>query len=85
MLRSDQAAAADGRPKQDREGHLAAEHVVDLGGLIDDLVHRDKAERHLAPVRDRTEAAAGCADRHAGKGCFGNRCRLDPLRAELVE
>ena len=85
MLRRDLAAAPDGRPIEDREGHLAAEHVVDLRGLIDDLVHRDKAERHLPPVDDRAEAAAGRADRHAGQRRFGDRRRPDPLGAELLQ
>ena len=85
MLRRDLAAAPDGCPIKDREGHLAAEHVVDLRGLVDDLVHRYEAERDLPPVDDRAEAAAGGADRHAGQRRFGDRRRSDPLRAELLQ
>src|SRR4051794_5995792 len=58
---------------------------MDLGGLIDDLIHRDEAERHLPPVDDRAEAGAGGADRHAGQRRFGNRGRPDPLVTELLE
>jgi hypothetical protein len=58
---------------------------VDLRGLIDDLVHRDKAKRHLPPVDDRAEAGARSTNRHAGQRRFGNWRRADPLGAELPE
>ncbi len=85
MLGCNPAAAADSRAVKDREIHLAAEHVMDLGGLVDDLVHRDKAERHLPPIDDRAKAATGGADRHAGQCRFGDRRRPDPFGAELAE
>ena len=85
MLRRDQAAASNGRPIKDREGHLAAEHVVDLRSLIDDLIHRDEAECHLAPVDDRAKAAAGRTNSHAGQRRFGDRRRPDALGAKLLE
>src|SRR6266851_5045544 len=58
---------------------------VDLRGLIDDLIHRDKAERHLPPVDNRAEAAAGSTNRHAGQRRFGDRRRSDALGAKLAE
>ena len=85
MLRRHPAAAADRGAEQQRKIHLTAEHVMDFRGLIDDLVHRDKAERNLPPIDDRAEAAAGRADADAGKGGLGDRRRFDPGIAELSQ
>ena len=85
MLRRDEAAAADRGAEQDRERHLAAEHVVDLRRLIDDLVHGDKTERDLPPIGDRAEAATRGTDRHTGEGGLSDRRRLDPLFAKLLQ
>src|SRR5262249_49166327 len=85
MLRRHQPAAPDRCAEEQREGHLPTEHVMDFSGLIDDLVHRDKTKRYLAPVDDRAETAPGRSDADAGKGGFRDRRRLDPLRPEFVK
>ena len=84
MLCREPRAAADVGAVEDREGPLPAEHVVDLGRLIDDLVHGDERERHLPPVADRPIARACRADGDAGQRPFGDRRGLDPLVAELL-
>ena len=84
VLRGELRAAADGRPEGDREFRLAAEHVVDLGGLVDDLVHGDEAEGDLSPVADRAHAGARRADCHAGHRALGDRRRPCAHRAELL-
>ena len=58
---------------------LAAEHVVDLARLIDDLVHRDEGERDLPPIHDRPKARARRADGDAGQGRLGDRRGVDAL------
>jgi len=70
MLGCEPRAATDVGAIEDWEGALPPEHVVDLGRLVDDLVHGDERERHLPPVHDRPIARAGGADGDAGQSAF---------------
>ena len=86
VLRRELRAAADGRPEEDRERRLAAEHVVDLRGLIDDLVHRDKARTSPAASRrsgGSREPAAPIAMPVIAASAIG--VALIRLSAELLE
>ena len=85
MLRSEIAADADGRAHDQRHAELAGRHVIDLGRLIDQLVHdqRDEiAEHHL---EHRPLPGHGGANRDAEGAGFRDR-RIDhALAAELRE
>src|SRR5215471_5600329 len=81
MLRRHQLAAPDRCAEEQREGHLPTEHVMDFSGLVDDLVHRDKTKRYLAPVDDRSETAPGRSDADTGKGGLRDRRRISSATA----
>src|SRR5437588_9478134 len=79
MLRGGAAASADHRADHHRGLCLAAEHVAELGGLVEDLVEADAEEIAEHQFGDRSEAG----DRGAGGGAhdrgFGDR-RVDDAR-----
>ena len=85
MLRGAARAAADRGPEQDRKLGLAAEHVVDLGRLVNDLIHRHERECHQPPVDDRAVSRSGGADRHAGQRTFRDRRVAHAPVAELLQ
>src|SRR5262249_2474824 len=76
MCRRQLADAARGRADHQRHTRLAAEHVVDLGGVVDDLVdrHQDEVDRH--DLNHRPQAKHGCAGGQADKPFLGDR-RVD--------
>ena len=68
----------------DHRGHrLAAEHVAELGGLIEDLVETDAHEIDEHQVGDRPQPGRGGADRSADEGQFGDWRVEHPLASEL--
>src|SRR5690349_4199157 len=85
MLGGELSTAADRCPVEDWKCRLSPEHVVDFCGLVDDLVHRDKAERYLAPIDDWAVATTGGAYRHTGQSRFRDRSRPHSLAAKLCE
>ncbi len=76
------AATADcgDREWQDR---LAAEHVLQLCGLIDDLVGGDQHEVHEHDVDDWPQAGDGSADAEANDRLFADGCVDSAPLAEL--
>ena len=69
--------------EDDGEGRLAAEHVVNLGHLVDDLVHGGEGEGHHAGADDGAEACACSADGGSHVGGLGDGADADALFAEL--
>jgi hypothetical protein len=74
-----------GPAEHDRAAHLAAGHVVGLGGRIDDVVDRLHREVEGHELDDRAQAAHRRAGADAGKAIFGDRRVDHAARAELVE
>ena len=84
MLRARVAAAAGGHADDDRAGALAAEHVAELGDLVDDLVeaHRRQVGEH--DLCDGAHAAERGARRGADDRRLGDRRVDDALAAVLA-
>ena len=74
-----------GRADDHRALHQAAEHVVDLGGVVDDLVHghQDEVERH--DLHDRALAEHGGPDRGAHEAFLGDRRVADAIGPPLLQ
>jgi hypothetical protein len=66
------SSSAGRRPEHQGEGGLSAEHVVNLGHLVDYLIHGSKSEGHHARADDRAKPAARNSDTGADVGLFGN-------------
>jgi hypothetical protein len=85
MLGAQIGTDADGGAQDQRHTALPAREVMDLGGLIDELVHHERdeiAEHHL---EHRPLARHGGADRHAERARFGDRRVDHALGAEFGE
>jgi len=72
-------------PKDHRHGRLAPEHVAVLGGLVDELVHRQGHEIDIHDFGDRSHAAHGRADGRPRDGLLADGRVADPLLAELLQ
>ena len=85
MLRGGAAPGADHRADHQRRLRLAAEHVAELGRLIEDLVEANAEEVAEHQFGD----GAQTGDRSAGGGAheraFGDRRVDDPRLAELPD
>jgi hypothetical protein len=62
--RAELMAAAAGHADHQGHPHLAAEHVRDRGGMVDDLVHRQQREVDGHDLDDRPQASHRGADAH---------------------
>jgi hypothetical protein len=73
--------------RADREGHLdlAARHVPVLGGLADDLLHRQGREVLVHDLDDRAHAGDRGPDARADDGHLGDRRIAHALGPELLE
>ena len=60
--------ARDGAADHERHGHLAARHVAPLGGVVDDLIHRERDEVGDLQLDDRPAADERGADTGARPG-----------------
>jgi len=58
--------------EDDRDLVLAARHVADVGGVVDDLVDADPGEAPGHELDDGSQAHAGSADAQAREGGFGD-------------
>ena len=72
--------AAAGRRDRQRQGGAAAEHVLHLRRLVDDLVQRHADEVHEHEVDDRPQAGDGGADAEADDRLLADR-RVDDALA----
>ncbi len=80
------AADADAAAQDDRHFEPAAAHVLDLGGLVDQLADgvEDEVDEH--EVDDRARAGHRRAGAEADEAALGDRRVAQPLGAvELVE
>ncbi len=73
------------RGDRQRQRGVAAEHVLELRGLIRELVHRDKHEVHEHQVDDRTESHDCGADAEADDRLLRDRRVDHPALAEPFE
>ncbi len=83
MLGGSRAATASRGSKNDREWGLSTKHVVNLGHLIHDLIHRREGEYHHTRTDDGAEAATGGANTRTHIGFFRNEANSHPISAKL--
>ena len=75
----------DRSPDHERHGELPAGEVVQLRGLVEDLVHRDADEVEELDLAHRPHARDGETDRVADRARLAERRVADPLLAVVVE
>ncbi len=68
-----------------RHRRLAAEHVVDVGRVVDDLVEREQREVDRHQLHHRTQAGHRRADAHADDRVLGDRRVAHAALAELLQ
>ncbi len=85
MLRGELSAGAGGHADHQRDVELAARHVEDRGGVVDDLIEREQAEVDRHDLDDRSHAAERRADAGADERRFRERRVADALGPELLE
>jgi hypothetical protein len=83
--RSELVPPAPGHANHHRHPHLAAEHVRDRGGVVDDLVHRQQGEVDGHDLDDRPQPSHGRADAHPDDRVLRDRGVAHPFLPELVE
>ena len=83
MLGGGAEAGAVHRAHDQGRGRLAAEHVAELGGLVEDLVEADAEEVDEHQLGHRPQAGGGGARRGADEGALGDRRVEHPVAAEL--
>ena len=66
-----------------RRDRLAAEHVLELGRLVEDLVEADAHEVDEHQLGDRAQAGGGGADGGADEAALGDRRVQHAVAAEL--
>ena len=85
VLRGDAARRAVGAAEHHRAAHLAAAHVIGLGGRVDDVIDRLHREVERHELDDRLQPAHRRTGAEAGETVFGDRRVDDARRAELLE
>ena len=85
MLRRELSSATGGHADDERNAELAARHVAQRGGIVDDLIQGEQAEVDRHHLHDRPHAADGCADARTDEGRLGERRVAHALRPELLE
>ena len=78
-------AGALGHAHDERDADLAAEHVADVSGVVDDLVERQQREVDRHELDDGAQPGHGRADAHADDRVLGDRRVAHALLAELLE
>ena len=85
VLRRELAPAAGCHPHDERHAELAAGHVPQRRGVVEDLVEGEQAEVDGHHLDDRAHAAQRGPDAGPDEGRLGERRVADALRTELVE
>ena len=85
VLRGKADAAALRPADHQRHGRRAAQHVAELGGLVDDHVHHQGHEVEDLDLDDRPHAGDRSADAGAAEGRLGDRRVAHPLAPEAVQ
>src|SRR5712691_379776 len=85
VLRRKLMAGAARHADDQRHLRLAAEHVADLCGVVDDLVVRDQGEVDGHHLDDRSQAEHRRADGAADDHLFRDWCVDDALFAEAIQ
>ena len=85
VRRAELMAGALRHAHDERHLDLAAEHVADRCGVVDDLVHRQQREVDRHELHDRAQAGHRRADAHADDRVLGDRRVAHALLAELLE
>ena len=83
MLGRGAEAAAEHAADHHRRRRLAAEHVAELGRLVEDLVEADPHEVDEHQLGDRPQARGGRTHRGADEARFADRRVEHPGRSEL--
>ena len=84
MGRPDRCASAGDGANDQRDRELAAGHVPDLGGVVHDLVHGQKAEVDGHQLDHGTQAGHGRAHAGADDDRFGQGGVLDAFLPVLL-
>ena len=85
VLRRELPAGAGGHPDHQRHVQLAAGHVREGRGVVEDLVEREQAEVHGHDLDDRPQPGERGADARADEAGLRERGVADPLGTELLE
>ena len=85
VRRAELVAGALRHAHDQRHARLAAEHVVDVRRVVDDLVEREQREVDRHQLDDRAQAGHRRADAHADDRVLGDRRVAHALLAELLE
>jgi hypothetical protein len=85
VRRAELVASALRHAHDERYASLAGEHVVDVRGVVDDLVEREQREVDRHQLDDRTQAGHRRTDADADDRVLGDRRVADALLAELLE
>ena len=85
VLRGGIDPGPDHRPDHQRALGLAAEHVAQLGALVEDLVHAAAEEVDKHQLGDRAQPGRGRADCRADESGLGNRRVQDAVATELLD
>src|SRR5208283_4148788 len=85
MLRGDAPSAAGRHADNQWDGELPAGHMRNRGGIVDNLVEREKAEVAGHDLDDGPHAHHRRANARANNGAFGQRRVPDAFFAELFE
>ena len=85
MLGGELASGAGGHPDHHRHVDLAAGHVEQCGGVVEDLVQGQQAEVDRHDLHDRPHPTDGGPDPGADEGRLRQRRIPDALGSEFLE
>ena len=85
MLRRDASSAAGRHANDERNRELAARHMRNGDGVVDDLIEREQAEIHGHDFHDRSHPRHGGADPRADEGALRERRVTNALLAKLLK
>src|SRR3989338_7980854 len=81
VLRTLSPPSSDDEPDHNWSRHLAAEHIVPLGSIVDELIEGQKEEIHPLMGHDRAHSANRRANSNPGHRVFRGRHIHYPIRA----